>query len=140
MRKPHPNAIAYEVTAKRPGLGGRPFRRVGRDFPLGRLLRVEADSLTPGQREFLLNSDPRDLVVVEIVADPPRVEGVEVAAPADETPEAALVEGSPADENPSSSEEGEDDDEPGDDTPVEGTDSATSAPSSAPRRKKGKRR
>jgi hypothetical protein len=136
MRTPHPNAIAYQVTAKRNGLGGQPFRRCGRDFPRGEVMRVSAEALTEAQREYLLNSDPRDLVVEEVVGDLPE-EGVEDVAPSGDAP----MEPTEDDESESDDLDGEDDEEPSDGASAEGADSATSAPPPAQRRKKkGKRR
>lgn len=42
------------------------FRRCGIDFELRKTRIVEVASLTPEQADFLLNSDDRDLVVVEL--------------------------------------------------------------------------
>lgn len=145
MRTPHPNAIAYEVTARRTGVNGTPFRRCGRDFPLNRRVRVAAVDLTEAQRAYLLDSDPRDLVVAEVVADLPE-EGAEAAAPAGDAPTNAPAGEEPSDEPSEDGEsesddlDGEDDEEPGDDAPAEGAAPATSASPSARRRKKGKRK
>lgn len=65
-RMPSPNAVAYDVTARRGPMGRPSFRRVGLDFRVGEKMRVAATALTPAQREFLLNSDPAELEVVEI--------------------------------------------------------------------------
>ncbi len=62
MKTPSPHALGYEVrSATRPV-----FVRCGREFRRDEATFVPAGELTEAQRSFLLNSDPRDLVVVEI--------------------------------------------------------------------------
>lgn len=55
--------IAYHVTARR-AADARGFRRLGRWFPVGEPVRVPRAALSPPQVEFLVGSDPRDLIVV----------------------------------------------------------------------------
>jgi len=148
MRTPHPNAIAYEVTAKSPGFSGAPFHMCGHDFPLGQTVRVEVGALTPAKQAYLFNADPRDLTVVEIVAEDLPEEGAEVAAPTVDAPTTDAPAGDEpsdepieADESESGDLDGEDDEEPGDGAPAEGAAPAISAPPPAQRRKKrGKRK
>jgi hypothetical protein len=63
VRTSHPDAIAYEVRARR----APSFRRLGRDFKRDQAMRIEASELTEAQRDFLVQSE-RDLVVVEILS------------------------------------------------------------------------
>lgn len=46
------------------------FRRCGVDFELRKTRIVEVSSLTPEQADYLLNSDDRDLTVVELSGKP----------------------------------------------------------------------
>lgn len=66
--------VALIVTAQR-----RDFRRVGRDFKLGEATKVDLTALTTVQAEYLLASNPRDLVVEKVFdapAAPPVADGI----------------------------------------------------------------
>lgn len=71
--------VAYHVTARR-AANPRGFRRCGRWFPVGQLVRVDATALTTPQAELLAGSNPRDLLVEVIREAPPKPGGVIVMA------------------------------------------------------------
>jgi hypothetical protein len=149
LRTPDPNAIAYEVTAKRSGLGGGPFRICGRDFVVGERIRIDAAALTDVRREALLNADPRDLDVVEVVDTLLTGREVEAAAPADDaSDDAPKADAEGEHDSAAHRAEGElggpagqDDQESGDDVSAKSAGLATSTSSPTPGRtkKKGRR-
>jgi len=65
LRVPHANVKAFACTAQRVR-----FRRLGTDFPVNKEIVIPAEGLSQEKRTFLLNSDPADLIVREVLDEP----------------------------------------------------------------------